>query len=313
MRVLVTGSTGFIGSAYCAYLAKLGHSVVRVGRASSRGSDIVYLLDEDESGWASALRDCDTVVHLAGISQLKEDKSLDEWSIFRKSNVDYAVRLAGRAELAGVKRLVFVSSIKVNGSFTPPGGAFSANSIPNPEDFYAKSKLEAENQLLAFSRNKKIEVVIIRPPIVYGCGIKGNLNLLIRWLKKGVPMPLGGIDNRRSLVALENLLSLLALCSDSGSSPQAANRIFLVSDGPAISTSELLQKVASAYGFRLRLFSVPSKLLFICLKMLGQASFAERLVCSLVVDDTETRRVLNWSPPVAMEMQLEMMANAKSL
>lgn len=313
MRVLVTGATGFIGGAFCVYLAKLGHSVVKVGRASSRGSDIVSLLDEDESGWVLALRDCDTVVHLAGKSQFRGHENLSEWNILRKSNIDYAVCLARRAELAGVKRLVFVSSIKVNGNFTPTGEAFSANSTPNPEDFYAKSKLEAEHQLLELSHNKKLEVVIIRSPLVYGCGVTGNLNLLIKWLKKGVPMPFGGVDNRRSFVALENLLSLLALCSDVESSPQAANRIFLVSDGPAISTSELLQKVASAYGLRLRLFSVPSKLLFICLKMLGQASLAERLVCSLVVDDAETRGVLNWNPPVTMDMQLEMMANAESL
>jgi nucleoside-diphosphate-sugar epimerase len=227
---------------------------------------------------------------------------------FRASNVDQTLFLARLAAHRGAKRFVFVSSIKVNGEVTLPGQPFSDNSVPSPKDPYAISKWEAEQSLLQLGREQGMEIVIIRPPLVYGPGVKGNFASMVHWLRSGIPLPFGSINNKRSLIALDNLVDFIDLCANSERSPNAANQIFLISDGEDVSTPELLQKVAAAYSVSPRLIPIPHAWLHLAIEQLVSPGLASRLLGSLVIDSTKANEMLGWQPVLSMDEQLRQMA-----
>jgi len=229
------------------------------------------------------------------------DDTADPLREFRRINVDGTLQLARQAAEAGVKRFVFISSIKVNGESTVPGQPFTAAQAPAPIDPYGVSKWEAEQQLRKLSAETGMEVVIIRPALVYGPGVKANFLNMMKWLYKGVPLPLGAIHNKRSLVALDNLVDLIVTCIDH---PRAANQTFLVSDGEDLSTTELLQRTSRALGKLPRLLAVPAWMLETAAKILGKQSIAQRLLGSLQVDIAHTRETLGWTPPVSVDAAL---------
>jgi nucleoside-diphosphate-sugar epimerase len=227
-EVLVTGATGFVGSRLCGLAKERGFKVRRSGRHSGNNKDVITREIGPDTDWSGALKDVATIVHLAARVHVMVDKALDPLSEFRRVNVDGTVNLARQAGQAGVRRFVFVSSVKVNGESTKPGKPFTIGDPPNPQDFYAMSKLEAEQSLRRMERETGLEVVIIRPPLVYGPGVKANFLRLMQGVQKGMPLPLGLVRNKRSLVALDNLVDLIMTCIQH---PEAAGKNFLVSDG----------------------------------------------------------------------------------
>lgn len=310
MRVLVTGANGFVGRALCPYLVALGHEVIPVVRRQSSIADEVIV--HGAKSWKAALKGCDSVIHLAARAHVMQDQERDPLQAFRANNVDTTIELAKRAVEAGVRRFVFMSTIKVNGEETALGCSFSPNNPVAPKDPYAISKWEAEQGLLTFAQRTGLELVIIRPPLVYGPGVKGNFASLIKWVKNGVPLPLGAIHNRRSMIGLDNLVNFTALCADIDASPNAKGQVFLVSDGEDVSTAELLRKVAKAYRRNSRLFRVPEGLMRVAARWMGKDSIADRLFGSLVVDDSKARQMLGWHPQLSMDEQLQKMAQHDS-
>lgn len=310
MKVLVSGANGFVGRALCPYLSSLGYSVVPAVRrpCGIEGERVVG----DARSWVHALAGCSSVVHLAGRAHVMQERESDPLRAFRVANVDTTLELAERAAKAGVRRFVFMSTIKVNGEETAPGCRFKSDDLPTPQDPYAVSKWEAEQGLHAITAKTGLEVVVIRTPLVYGPGVKGNFASLIKWINRGAPLPLGVVHNRRSMIALENLVDFVALCMDSSLSPDATGQVFLVSDGEAVSTTELLSRVAKAYGRNSRLLPVPVGFMRWAARFMGQSSLADRLFGSLEVDDSKAREMLGWRPPVGMDEQLRRMAAAVS-
>ena len=306
MRVLVTGANGFLGSALCPHLVALGHEVVPAVRRASGVADEIIV--HDEASWKAALEGCDSIVHLSARAHVIEDQERDPLQAFRVSNVDTTIELASRAVGIGVRRFVFMSTIKVNGEETAPGCSFRADDPPDPKDLYAISKWEAEKELLEIAQRTELEVVIIRPPLVYGPEVKGNFASLVKWVKNGVPLPLGAVNNRRSMIALDNLVDFTALCADIDASPHAKGQVFLASDGEDVSTTELLHRVAKAYGCNSHLLSVPAGLICFAARFIGKSSLADRLLGSSVIDDSKARQLLGWHPPVSMDEQLQKMA-----
>ena len=306
MKVLVTGANGFIGQALCAYLARQNIQVVPVVRRASEIPNSLVLQADDDTGWLAALQGCDAVVHLAG--KAKADANEQDPSLaLQGANVTPAVALYQRATQAGVRRFVFLSSVKVNGEHTAPGTSFAPEDTPTPEDAYAVSKWQAEQRLRKLTQLSGPELVVIRPPLVYGPGVKGNFAALVHWVQKGVPLPLACVHNKRSMIAVENLSSFIALCADRERSPKAINQTFLVSDGAPVSTTELLRQIALAQQTKARLFCFSPRLMQICSSLLGKSAQAERLLGSLVLNDTKSRNLLGWVPPVTMAEQLQRM------
>lgn len=311
MKVLVTGANGFIGRALCAHLQQGGYQVVAaVRRPCGLVNELV--VDEDDAAWAQALPGCDVVVHLAGRAHVMHEEAVDPLPAFRAANVDASVRLALLAVRAGVRRFVFMSSIKVNGERTSLDCPFTPNDMPMPEDAYGVSKWEAEQALQSIAQTSQMELVVIRPPLVYGPGVKGNFSRLIQWVRAGVPMPLGAVHNKRSMVALDNLVAFTALCANFADSPKAARQVFLVSDGDDVSTTELLHRVARAYECKARLLSVPAGFLTTAARLMGRSAFAERLLGSLTLDTSKAHELLGWQPSVSMGDQLKSMVNSKN-
>jgi UDP-glucose 4-epimerase len=235
------------------------------------------------------------------------DPAADPLAEFRRVNVAGSVSLARAAARAGTKRFIFISSIKVNGEETPADRPFTADSPPQPRDAYGISKLEAEEALRALSQETGIEVVIIRPVLVYGPGVKANFRAMLRAVQRGLPLPFGAVRNRRSLVALDTLVDLITCCLEH---PAAAGQTFLVSDGEDLSTPELLRRVGEAMGRRARLLSVPVPFMEIAGRMLGKGDVVRRLCTSLVVDITKTRELLSWRPPRTVDEALRATAEA---
>jgi nucleoside-diphosphate-sugar epimerase len=248
--------------------------------------------------WSSALQNVDVVVHLAARVHVMNEVAVDVLAEFRKVNVEGTLNLANQAAKASVKRFVFVSSIKVNGEHTLADCPFTANDDANPQDPYGISKHEAEQGLFLIAQQTGMEVVIIRPPLVYGAGVKANFASMMCIVKRGIPLPLGVIHNKRSFVYIGNLVSLIVRCMDH---PAAANQVFLVSDGCDLSTTELLQKCAVALGVKARLLPVPQKLLAFSLALLGKRAVAQRLCGNLQVDISKAHSLLGWEPPVSVE------------
>ena len=303
MTTLVTGANGFVGSALCARLLRDGASVraaVRSLNSQPGGAEAFAIRGlSSETDWTAALKNVEHVVHLAARAHVMSDRSPDPLAEFRRVNVEGTEALARQAAAAGVKRFVFLSSIKVNGEFTERGQPFTADDVPAPEDPYGVSKYEAEQLLQQMAAETGMEVVIIRPPLVYGPGVKGNFRSMMRWLARGVPLPLAAVtQNRRSLVALDNLVDLIVTCLNH---PAAANQTFLVSDGEDLSTAELLKRVGAAMGHPARLFYLPPALLKLGATVLNKPAIYQRLCGSLQLDIAKTRQLLGWTPPVSVD------------
>ena len=252
--------------------------------------------------WVKHLTSINVIIHLAAKLHFTKDVHSDSLSSYRETNVNGTLNLARQAVVAGVRRFIFVSSIKVNGEQTLPGKPFTADDLPAPEDAYGISKFEAEQGLMALAKETGMEVVIIRPPLVYGPGVKGNFASMMKLVKSGIPLPLGAIHNQRSLVAIDNLVNLIVTCIDH---PVAANQVFLVSDGEDLSTSDLLRRLAKAAGVSSRLIPVPARWLEMGLNMWGKRLIAQRLLGSLQVDISKTRELLGWVPPVSVDEGLK--------
>lgn len=308
MNILITGSNGFVGSHLARELRKQDQYNVR---GAIRQSSDISVFDVDttvvgninaDTEWTSALYNVDVVVHTAARVHIMSDAADDPLTNFRIVNVAGTLNLARQAAALGIRRFVFMSSIKVNGEQTHSGIYFTANDIPAPEDPYGISKFEAEQGLLAIAAETGMEVVIIRPPLVYGPGVKGNFASLIRLVEKGIPLPLGAIHNQRSLVALDNLIDLVVTCMEH---PAAANEVFLASDGQDLSTNELLRSIAKAMGKSSRLFPVPASLLLLGATLLGRKPEAQRLLGSLQVDIAKAQNMLAWEPPFSVEEGLK--------
>jgi nucleoside-diphosphate-sugar epimerase len=307
MMILLTGSTGFVGQALLARLAaqpaldlvvvsRRPNSSLPAGVAHAQVADIAA-----DTAWQPVLQGVQVIIHAAARVHVMNDKVADPLAEFRKVNVDGTLNLARQAVGAGVKRFIFISSIKVNGESTAPGKPYSAESQPAPVDPYGISKLEAEQALRELAAETGMEVVIIRPPLVYGPDVKANFLSMMRWLSKGIPLPLGTIQNRRSLVALDNLVDLIATCVEH---PAAANQTFMVSDGEDLSTRQLLRRMGGALGRQARLVPIPAWLLEAGASLLGKRALAQRLCGSLQVDISKTRELLNWSPPLGVDEAL---------
>tara|TARA_B100000676_G_scaffold192563_1_gene189257 strand:+ start:347 stop:1294 length:948 start_codon:yes stop_codon:yes gene_type:complete len=305
VKVLVTGASGFVGSALCAHLITKGH-IVRgaVRRASDKpmpGLDVRVVSDlSANTNWSEALAGINAVVHCAARVHIMNEVSVDPLTAFRKANVKGTACLVQQAVDSAVKRFVYISSVKVNGEFTD-GNPFRADDTPAPKDPYGISKWEAEQALRGIADKTDLEVVIIRPPLIYGPGVSANFLKLMQGIMLGVPLPFGAISNSRSMVALENLVDLIETCL---SHPEAVDQTFLVSDGEDLSIKSLLQRTAVALGKPARLIPVPISVLWAISRLFGRTDFAQRLCGSLQVDISKTRDYLGWSPPVSVDKAL---------
>lgn len=300
-KILVTGANGFVGSSLCDTLCRHGVDFVpAVRKADMNGQISVGDLSSD-TDWTAALDGCDVVIHLAARVHVMNDSATDPLAAFRVVNVDATLNLARQALAKGIKRFVFVSSIKVNGEETTTQ-PFTAFDEPAPVDPYGQSKLEAEIALQELGNATGLEVVIVRPPLVYGPGVRANFRRLMQLVKTGVPLPLGAIHNRRSMVAVDNLVDLLILCAWH---PAGTGQIFMVSDDHDVGISELLRMLAAAMGKRSFLLPLPAGLIASAAAVLGKSAVASRLLGSLQVDINHTKSTLQWQPPVSMESALK--------
>jgi nucleoside-diphosphate-sugar epimerase len=308
---LVTGGSGFLGRALINRLVRLPEcSVIAPLRTLSApltaGVCSLPLGNLDGTNdWKAALTDVDVVVHAAARVHVMNEVAVDPLAAFREVNVEATLNLARQAAACAVKRFIYISSIKVNGERTEPGAAYRADDAPDPIDPYGISKLEAEQGLMALSATTGMEVVIIRPVLVYGPGVKANFLSMMRWLYRGVPLPFGAVDNRRSLVAVDNLVDLIVTCFDH---PAAANQVFLASDGEDVSTTQLLRKLAAALGKPARLLPVSARLMGGVAALLGKRALADRILGSLQVDISKNRKLLGWIPPVTLDQALGLTA-----
>ena len=308
MKVLVTGANGFIGRAVMERLLRDGYAV----RAAIRkNADIlppdVERADGDLSpdrDWSADLQGVDVVIHLAARVHVMRDTAADPLDEYRRVNVVGTVRLASSAAAAGVRRFVYVSTLKVNGE----AGRFTESSEPAPADPYAQTKCEAEIALRRIAQQHQLEVVIIRPPLVYGPGVQANFRLLMRAIARGIPLPLGAIRNQRSLIGIDNLVDFIVTCVKH---PAAANETFLVADGEDLSTPDLVRRLAKAMGRRARLFPVPPSLLQSVAFLCGRKNVADRLLESLQADISKARTRLSWSPPVSVDEALMRTARSR--
>ena len=308
----ITGATGFVGSAVLERLAAQAgveiRALVRRVWVKLPGNTVAvqvgedFLLEGDQP-----LEGVDVLVHCAARVHIMSDASSDPLSEYRSVNVAGTSKLAESAARSGVKRFIFISSIKVNGEGTVPGKPYTADDMPAPVDAYGISKMEAEQRLMLLGNATGMEIVIIRPVLVYGPGVKANFRSMMSWLNKGVPLPLGAISNQRSLVALDNLVDLVVTCLDHAA---AANQTFLVSDDDDMSTTELLKRMGEALQTPVRLIPVPAWLLLRGAALLGRKDVARRLCGSLQVDISKTRSLLGWTPPLTVAQALSKTARS---
>lgn len=307
-KILVTGASGFVGEALVfRLLVDKKFSPIAAARGATRlyGLCPVVPFDLTHAKVLPALDDVQVVVHAAARVHVMNETAVDALAEFRKVNVEGTLKLARCAAESGVKRFIFISSIKVNGESTLLGKPFKADDHPNPQDPYGVSKYEAEEALKRLGRDTGMEVVIIRPPLVYGPGVKANFLSMLSWLNKGVSLPLGSIRNQRSLVAIENLVSLIVTCIDH---PSAANQTFLASDGEDLSTTQLLRRLSKALGKPARLLPLPEWLLKLVASAVGKQAVAQRICGSLQVDIRKNRELLGWTPPINMDKAMRQTA-----
>lgn len=313
MRILVTGSSGFIGSRIVQRLAadpswQILAGYRRLPDVAPANVRTLALGDLSENfDWRDALADADVVLHLAARVHVMKDNARDPLGEFRRLNVQATARLAEQAAAAGVRRLVYVSSIKVNGEATSSLRPFRADDEPHPVDLYGLSKWEAEQAIRHVAAAGAMQVVVVRPPLVYGPGVRANFRSMMKWLHRGVPLPFAAIDNRRSLVALDNLCDLLATCARH---PAAAGQTFLAGDGVDVSTAELLERLGRALGRPARLVPVPVSILQAAFSLVGKGDVGNRLCASLQVDIGKARELLGWQPPIGLDEGLTRAAQA---
>jgi len=298
MNILVTGANGFVGESMVKRLLTAEYQTIAgVRKLPKLQQDCEYRLInslEDNSNLTSVLIDIDVVVHTAARVHIMDDKSADPLTEFRKVNVEGTLNLARQAVEAGVKRFIFISSIKVNGEGAKIGKPYTENSKPNPIDPYGISKYEAEQGLLALAETTSLEVVIIRPTLVYGENVKGNFQSLMKWTYKGVPLPVGGIKhNLRSLVSVDNLVDFIITCIEH---KDAKNEVFLVSDDDDISTADLLEEISKGLGVKNKAINIPPKLINTAASAIGKSGISQRLSGSLQVDISKAKTLLGWEP-----------------
>ncbi|MXP15142.1 NAD-dependent epimerase/dehydratase family protein [Altererythrobacter confluentis] len=324
MIVLVTGANGFVGRAIVNRLAEDGVQVRAAARNEigslppgvtfAQAPDLAIIDGKEISGkpgeWATILDGVDAIVHCAARVHVMQDDASDPLEEYRKVNRDGTLALAQAAVKAGVKRFIFMSSIKVNGEQALPGAPFTRHSKPKPVDPYGVSKLEAENGLFELAENTAMEIAVIRPVLVYGPGVQANFQAIMKLVNRGIPLPFKSIDNRRSMIFLGNLADLTCQAINH---PAAAGKCFLASDGEDLSTAELIKKLAHAMGLGPRLFTIPQPVMEFGAKLLGKSSMAVRLFGSLVVDSKETRALLDWQPPFSVAEGLALTAEAYKL
>ncbi|WP_346015226.1 SDR family oxidoreductase [Pseudomonas sp. MWU16-30317] len=312
MSILVTGGTGFVGATLLESFANSDcvalKACVRTPpiNPSERISYVRVPSIDARTDWSQLLPGVNVVVHTAARVHVMDPRAQDDKDQYFEINVAGTIRLAEQAAAAGVKRFIFLSSIKVNGEGTTPDRMFTADDPPAPMDAYAVSKAEAETRLLRLASRSAMEVVIIRPVLVYGPGVKANFLSMMRWLDRGIPLPLGSIKNLRSLVAVGNLVDFIRLCAVH---PGAANQIFLVSDGEDLSTSDLLRRTARSLSVTPRLFRFPADILGRIAKLFGKTPQLERLAGSLQVDITKNKLLLGWVPPIPVDEALQQTAS----
>lgn len=306
-RILITGANGFVGSALCRRLRDAGtrvrggvrdrSNIPMGGGSEGEGFDWVVLHDQSsEEEEDQALHGVQAVIHLAARVHIMEDRAADPLHEFRRVNRDWTERLARAAARQGVRRFVFLSSIKVNGEESPV--PFTEQDAPNPQDPYGISKWEAEQALAAVSSETGLEMVVVRSPLVYGPGVGGNFLQLLNVLRRGIPLPLALVENRRSLIFLGNLVDALMHCAQD---TRAAGRTYLLSDGEDLSTPELIRRIAKTLGVRARLWNFPLPLLRLIGQVLGKSMVIDRLLGSLQIDSSRIRRELDWHPPYPVD------------
>lgn len=304
-RFLVTGANGFVGKSLCRALTAKGFEVIRVSRKTSDDNAVPVGDINGTTDWSPILHGVDVVIHLAAHVHQTEAPATAS-GIFHEVNAAGTANLAKQAASAKVKRFVFVSSIKVNGEQTEEGQPFKETDVPRPEDAYGISKLEAELALPQIAEETGMEIVVVRPPLVYGPGVKANFLNLLKLITRDIPLPLGAIKNGRSLIYVENLVDALVL---SATHPNAGGETYLVSDGPAVSTSALIKSLSEALGKKGRIFFLPLAPLRLLSRLLNKSSQFDKLVQSLEVDSSKIRRQLGWSPPYTTQQGLLETAN----
>jgi nucleoside-diphosphate-sugar epimerase len=312
-KVCVSGASGFVGRELCHLLLARGIEVVGATRKPSAElfpdhklfSQAVVGNVGPETDWGQALAGVDAVFHLAARVHVMRDTAHDPLAEFRLANVQASVCLAHAAAASGVKRFIYVSSVKVNGEETSPGCRYSELDAPHPQDPYGISKWEAEQALQRVAADTGIELVIVRPPLLYGAGVKGNFAQMLAAVWRRLPLPLAAVHNRRSLLYVGNLADALLACA---SHPAAAGQIYLVSDGEDVSTSDLLRRLAAALGVPSRLFPCPPAMLRLAGRLAGRSAQVGRLLGSLEVDSAKIRRDLNWVPPYSLQQGLQAVA-----
>ena len=311
MKILLTGSTGFLGKVLVTELVNHDVELIQIGRDDKKKNNRNYIYTDgfdSDSQFNLDIYKCDVAIHCAARVHVMNDSSVDPLEDFRAVNTYGALNLAQKAADAGVKRFIFISSIKVNGESTELGLPFKPDTNFIPTDPYGLSKYEAEVGLRKIAEKTGMEMVIIRPPLVYGPGVKANFVAMMKWVDKGFPLPLGGIkQNKRSLVSVDNLVDLIITCIEH---PNAANQTFLVSDDDDVSTSQLLSNMATALDVSNRLLPVPGSWISLAAKLIGKPAISQRLCGSLQVDISKTKELLDWKPPYSMAECMKKTADA---
>ena len=310
MKILITGANGFVGRALCADALVRGMQVrggVRHQYDLPTGVERFIVGEINESThWQSALNGCDVVIHLAARVHVMRESAKNPLEEFRRVNVQGTEHLARSAVANGVKRFVYVSSIKVNGEEALGGKSYAERDMPMPEDAYGISKWEAEQALHRVAEEMRLEVVIVRPPLVYGAGVKGNFAQLLSVLARSIPLPLASIKNQRDLIYVGNLVDALIACA---THPNAAGQTYLVSDGESVSTPDLIRNLANALGKPNLAFPFPISVMRFCAGLLGKSAAVDRLTQSLQIDSSKIRKELGWQPPYTMQQGLKATAD----
>jgi nucleoside-diphosphate-sugar epimerase len=301
MKICVTGATGFVGGALCGVLAAHGYDLIKAVRKGAGPGTVAVGDIGAATSWAEAVAGCDVVVHLAARVHVMHETATDPAALFDVVNIVGTRMLVESAASAGVKRFVFISTVKVNGESTTHGHPFTEADTPAPQDAYARSKYQAEEDLKQLAAQHGMEWVIIRPPLVYGPGVKANFLALANAAAKGWPLPVGSISNQRSLIALDNLVDFIACCTQH---PKAANQTFLISDGHDLSTPDLVRQLAQAASVVAILPRVPVRLLIMAAALLGKKRAVERISENLQVNISKAQTLLQWIPPVTVEQGL---------